>query len=156
MLWPTWRWTWAACGGGQRAWPLCWVERTKRTGTLRAWVDGGRRSARAASAALLVWWPSGGAAAILLAADVEVWEAELGGGPLPSVPWLEAHAMLLAAQLLQLVPGSLAGGCELAVMDDGREEEEKWLEEVWSWLARPATEGAGGRRKVVAGRGPCR
>ena len=110
---------------------------SQEEGILRAWVDGGRRSMRAASAALLVWWPSGGGLPFLLAAEVELWQAEQGGGLLPTVPWLEAHALLLAARLLQQVLCSRAVGFELAEMDYGREEEERWIEEVWSWLARP-------------------
>ena len=73
----------------------------------------------------------------MLAAEVELWQAEQGGGLLPTVPWLEAHALLLAARLLQQVHCSRAEGFELAEMDYGREEEERWIEEVWSWLARP-------------------
>ena len=62
--------------------------------------------------------------------------------------------MLLAAQLLQLVPGRLAGGREMVETEAGREEEEEeWLTEVWSWLARPAAAGAGRRRMAAAGGG---
>ena len=137
-----WRWTAGLAS--------LWGGKTKEEGTLRAWVDGGRRSSRAASAALLVWWPSGGTAPFLLAAEVEVWESEQGDGQLPTVPWLEAHAVLLAARLLQLVPGSQAEGYELAEMDYGREEEEEWVVEVLSWLSRPVAAGAGGRRRGAA------
>ena len=150
MLWQIWPWIWDERGGGRLGWPPCGVERQRRKvpfglGSMEA---GGLRGRLRRPC----WYGGrvGGTAPFLLAAEVEVWESEQGDGQLPTVPWLEAHAVLLAARLLQLVPGSQAEGYELAEMDYGREEEEEWVVEVLSWLSRPVAAGAGGRRRGAA------
>ena len=90
----------------------------------------------------------------MLPADFVTWEADPDGGRLPTAPLLEAHALLLAAQLLQLVRGRGAGGHVLVESDAVDEEVEEWLTETWGWLERPAGAGAGRRRVAAAGGWP--